>query len=1123
MTRQILSTPVALLCAAFLSISLVACSDDDASFTKEEAFLDAKKYSSVEELPACTDDLRGQVADVAGVYYACVPDSWMMLGEVVSGVCNIRACDAVLEGSNVFTITGRQVYTCRAGSWVDSRGKSFSDQDYINCFIGAMIQDTVASADSLTSCNTGREGALSVVMGGNLMACASKKWVDISDTVVSEKDLPKCSSNKKYVYVLSKVKAYECKDGVWYNGSAVVSSSSKTPGSSSSKVSSSSKESSSSKVSSSSKGNGSSSSKKPDSSSSISSSSKIVSSSSIDDGLTVRGICRPSVTTTEKGKTVTYSFYNLGGTPRTFNWIFGDVANPSQSNEVSPEVAFNHGGWHKAKLVVNEGMESQSDTVICSGVTVHGTPITGCECTTDAKFLVTSSPDYSKAEWIVTGCTGAEPFEYEWSNGGVGTDSVGIGSTSWIGEYAPYVTITNSDGEYMTPTCKTVGVAREMGFLCSLNGNVIDVIYQYGANNTLPAVDLSIVSGTYFSTEITMNATDKFDYYSAGEAYMYSRYTWYSGTTKVSYTLDDTLSPLLTYAVLFAGDTVCTLNRATCGPTDTSNVVLVGNEASWSLFVDGEPYSASSYEWKITDQDGVTESNLQSPTYTYSKKGTVSAALTVDKGEETETTLACADLTVAPSVTGCTCGNPTSGDIPNIEEEWDDYVMFDWKVTGCENEDELDYEWEVSGTRPDGSPVSKPEYGFSSYKTEASKSVYVPGTYTVKVTISNDYGAKQELTCGPAVVYGFSCQASAYYVNKGKNVTWSLSNADDYELETYLWTVTNTNGEVITTGTDASMETSFLVSGDVKASVVLNKGLDTEIAVSCPSVYVAKDPVGNCSCEGPTLLSSTNNVAEGSVVYQWRVTGCESPYSLPLTYDWSSGFTADPTDSSVVTKTFTMAGWATPSVVIENTDGNIDHPTCREATAYSATCGPNKSEITQGETVVWSYMFSYLPVDTYEWTITEGENEPEVISMIANPEMTPTATGVVNASVTFNKGDDEYEMVVNCSPLIVKDAPPGPPAIMGCSCGDPDPVPRQSAEDVFKFRWTVAGCTSAGAMPLTYTWSDDVTPDPDDPTVAIQVPEGPGTYGPTVTVVNTAGVSKEISCRQVNYSNNYSN
>ena len=81
----------------------------------------------------------------------------------------------------------------------------------------------------------------------------------------------------------------------------------------------------------------------------------------------------------------------------------------------------------------------------------------------------------------------------------------------------------------------------------------------------------------------------------------------------------------------------------------------------------------------------------------------------------------------------------------------------------------------------------------------------------------------------------------------------------------------------------------------------------------------------------------------------------------------------------------------------------------------------------------------------------------------------------------------------------------------------------KSAEDVFKFRWTVAGCTSAGAMPWTYTWSDDVTPDPDDPTVAIQVPEGPGTYGPTVTVVNTAGVSKEISCRQVNYSNNYSN
>lgn len=1117
MTRQILSTPVALLCAAFLTLSLVACSDDDASvYTKEVALLDAKKYGSLEELPACSEDLRGQVADVAGVYYACVPDSWMMIEEVVGGVCNIRACDAVLEGSNVFSITGRQVYTCRAGSWVDSHGKSFSDEEYIECFIGAMIQDTVASVDSLTSCNAGKEGALSVVMGGNLMACASKKWVGVSDTVVTEKELPTCSKSGKYVYVLSKVKAYECKDGVWYNGSIAVSSSSKTPGSSSSKVSSSSK------------GKDSSSSKKPESSASVSSSSKTESSSSkpIDDGTPVRGICKASVTTAQKGDAVTYSFYNLGGTPQTFNWIFGDVANPSQSDEVSPEVAFNHGGWHKAKLVVNEGMESESDTIVCTGVTVHGTPVTGCECSTDAKYIVTSAPDeYSKAEWTVTGCSGAGPFTYDWSSGGVGEDSVGVGTTSRTGDYAPYVVVTNSDGEYMTPICKNVFAFRGMSFSCELTGKTIKVFYESSANSSyIPSVDLSIVAGSHFSTDITMNATDKYDYYNADGSFMYSRYTWYSGITSASYTLDDTLSPYLTYAVLFAGDTMCTLSRATCGPTDTSNVVFKGEEASWTLFVDGKPSSASSYEWKITDQDGVTESsNLQSPTYTYSNAGTVSAALTVDKGEETETTLACADLTVAPSVTGCTCGNPTSGDIPNIDEEWDDYVMFDWKVTGCENEDELDYEWEVNGTRPDGSPVSDPEFGFSSYKTVASKSAYVPGTYTVKVTISNDYGAKQELTCGPAVVYGVSCQASANYVNKGKNVTWSLSNAGNYEPETYLWTVTNTNGEVITTGTDASMETSFLVSGDVNASVVLNKGLDTEIAVFCPSVYVAKDPVKNCSCEGPTLLSSTNNVAEGSVVYQWRVTGCESPYSLPLTYDWSSGFTADPTDPSVVTKTFTMAGWATPRVVIENTDGNIDYATCREATAYSATCGPNKSEITQGETVVWSYLFSYLPVDTYEWTITEGENEPEVISMIAYPEMTPTATGVVNASVTFNKGDDEYEMVVNCSPLIVKDAPPGPPAIMGCSCGDPDPVPRQSAEDVFKFRWTVAGCTSAGAMPLTYTWSDDVTPDPDDPTVAIQVPEGPGTYGPTVTVVNTAGVSKEISCRQVNYSNNYSN
>lgn len=1115
MKRRNLSTPVAFLCAAFLSISLIACGEDDASFTTKEILLDAKKYSSLEELPACSEELRGQVADVAGVYYACVPDSWTMLGEIVGGVCNIRACDAALEGSNVFTVTRRQVYTCRSGSWVDFRGEAFSDEDYVECFIAVMIQDTVASADSLKSCNIAREGSLSVVMGGDLMACASQKWVEVSDTVISENDLPTCSKNGMFAYVLSKVQAYECKDGVWYKGGEPVSSSSKTPGSSSSKG----------MDSSSSKGMDSSSSKTQDSSSSLSSSSEAVSSSSkpVDDGITVRGICKASVTEAQKGDKVTYSFYNMGGTPQTFNWIFGEAADPSQSSEASPEVSFNRGGWHKAMLIVNEGMKSQSDTVVCTGLTVRGTPISGCECTTDATIIALNSPDYLKAEWTVTGCTGSEPFTYEWSEGGVGDDSVGVGSTTWTGEYAPYVSVTNSDGEYMTPSCKKVGVVREMEFDCSLGKEKIDVFYRNGANAYLPSVDLSIVSGDSFSTKITMNASDKYDYYGSDDSYMYSRYVWYSNLTQATYTLDDSLSPLRTYAVLFAGDTVCTVSAVTCGPTDESNVVIKGDEASWSLFVDGKPYTASSYEWKITDQNGVTESGLENPTYTYSNEGTVSAVLTVNKGEDTETTLACADLMVAPAVTGCTCGAPTfSGGYPNIGEGQVDHVTFVWNVTGCENEDDLNYEWELNGLLPDSSAMENLEFGFSSFKTVANKTAYYPGTYMANVTVSNDYGSKQELSCGPAVVYGVDCQASADYVNKGGNITWTLSNAGNYEPETYLWTVMDKNGEVLATGTDASMVTRLLVTGDVQASVVLNKDLDTEIAVSCPSVYVAKEPLQNCSCKGPTLLSSVNNIAEGNVVYQWQIKGCISPYSLPLTYDWSSGFTVDPTDNSIVTKTFTEAGWATPTAVVENTDGSSDRLRCEEATAYNVTCAPKKSEITLGETVEWSFMVTYLPTDTYEWTFTEGENEPEVMSMVLNPQITPTATGVVNASVTLNEGDDEYEMVVNCAPLTVKEAPPAPPAITGCSCGDPDPVPRQSAEDVFMFRWSVVGCTSEGATPLEYTWSDDVTPDPDDATVAIQVPEGAGTYGPTVTVENTAGVSVEVACRQVTYSNNYS-
>lgn len=1110
MTRQILSTPVALLCAAFLSFSLVACSDDDASFTREEALLDAKKYGSLEELPACTDDLRGQVADVAGVYYACVPDSWTMVGEIVGGVCNIRACDAILEGSSVLTVTGRQVYTCRSGSWVDSRGKSFSDEDYIECFIGAMIQDTVASVDSLTSCNTGREGALSVVMGGNLMACASKKWVGVSDTVVSENDLPTCSKNGKFVYVLSKVKAYECKDGAWYNGTTVVSSSSKTPGSSSSKESSSSKG----KDSSSSKGNGSSSSKKPDSSSSISSSSKIVSSSSIDDGTTVRGICKASVTSAQKGEKVTYSFYNLGGTPKTFNWIFGDVADPSQSDEVSPEISFIRGGWHKAKLVVNEGMESQSDTVICTGVTVRGAPITGCECTTDATFIVVTSPDYSKAEWTVTGCTGSEPFTYEWSNGGVGDDSVGVGSYTWTGEYAPYVTITNSDGEYMTPSCKTVGAVREMYFDCSLSGKTIDVYYTDGANTYLPSVDLSIVSGTSFSTKITMNASDKYDYYSAGGAYMYTRYTWYRNMTKASYTLDDSLSPLRTYAVLFAGDTVCTVSRATCGPTDTSNVALMGNAASWSLFVDGEPNtSASSYEWKITDQDGVTESsNLQSPTYTYSKEGTVSATLTVDKGEETETILACADLNVVPDVTGCVCAGPklrTAGNNLALYAS----VVHQWWVTDCDNTgDELTFVWNLDYA---SYLHLDPDYSIADVFATGV------GTYAPTVAVSNEHGVTKTLTCSEAHTVNIKCAPSAYSGVVGESLTWSTSIYGDYEVSSYLWEFTDADGTLLASSDQASPEIILPKYSYMYGNLTLNKGLDDEMVLSCGSVFANARPLSGCTCGEPELLSNTNNIHnEGGVTYRWHVTGCDAGGALPLKYRWNGDYTPDQDDSSYSTHQFSSLNVVnSPSVWVENADGNGRTIYCSSASLMDAYCYPLLDSVIVGDSITWLFQvsatYSYS-LKSYDWTITDAENNVVTYDYIPvkNAYQTP---GIVNASVTFNAGtEDEFSLV--CSPLKVKPAAATPPSITGCVC-DGDVIPKTSPEEVSKLQWTVTGCMSEGATPLTYNWSNEVTPDPDDPTVATLVPPESGTYRPTVTVGNTAGVSLDVSCREWKYDN----
>ena len=1104
-TRSFLATFPHVLLVSFL---LIACGDDESSVSEKEGnSISAKKFASIDDLPECIDDYRGMVADVSGEYYACFSGGWLLLDKIVGGVCNIPACDDDREGMTSLTVSDGKVYRCKSGVWFGPDGKStFAESDFVECFISAVIQDTVISADFLKNCNTSREGSLSVV-GKDLVSCTSKEWVNVLDKVVSESDLPMCTENGNYVYVLSKGTAYECKDGVWYKGGKQVSSSSsKTSSSSSAKSSSDTKESSSSttKESSSSKTNGSSSSVKEGSSSSKKIDSSSSASTPVDDGTKVRGVCMASVKEATKSDEVTYTFYNLGGTPLTFNWIFDESASPKNSSSVSPVVKYAKGGLFKAELIVNEGLESASDTIVCTSVNVVGEPIKGCKCTPERlSMLVKDDSEIMPVEWTVTGCSGGAPFHYEWGDTPIRLDSFSTWLPPGLGSFAPSLTVYNSDGSTMEPVCTAVAVTGPLSFTCSMNASEFNMTYQGGANQDLASFYVNVVSDDGYSSIALMTPYSSYTSHDYYENKDYTRYRWIAGATGMKKIFDKEPSPLTTYTAIFDGDTLCKATRVSCGPTAASNRVIQDSSATWSVFVDNKPYSASSYNWRIEDGKSVFESTASNPKDVYNNVGTATARVTLNKGEKDEVTLSCSDLTVVPGVKGCTCTGPTyktsSNNISAIST-----VAAEWEISGCERRDDgLSYAWDF--TAGDRNIFLVPD------DTSARLYFNDAAIASPTATVSNRYGATQALTCPDAKAVKVTCAPSKEVGNIGESVTWSVSVEGEFEPSTYLWTFLDNNDDTMyTASTDATPETPLTKYPYLRAEVVLNQGLEDEYLISCPGVIVNKRPLTDCACGDPELLSESNNLAAGEVKYRWHVAGCETGGATPLTYTWSTDFTALESDESYANRSYTVFDNPVPVVTVTNSDGSYMTAYCEKAILMNAYCKPNREESEVGETVKWLFYFNtndsnFGGIESFKWTSTDYDGKT-VTADSANPEIQYSAQGEVTTSLVINEGL-ESEMTLACSTLTVL-----PKSITSCEC-DFDVT---SGPDGSVVTWTVSGCQAEELMPLTYEWSDIVTPDPDAPKSASATFTESGSYRPTVTVTTAQGVELATICTAVN-------
>ena len=724
-------TSLSIFFLASALVFLAACGDESSSETPNaDERIEAKQYKSLDELPTCTSELASSLVAVGSGYYACIAENWELMDELVNGVCNIMPCDNDNEGNWVYSHSDNKPYQCKSGTWKDPKGNTFDEDNFTACYMAALVQDTLSSKDSLKKCVANMEGQIFVV-GDDMLFCQSEKWETFTDRVVSEGDLPACTQNGN-TFVMNKMSLYQCKDGEWYNmGEQVSASPSGT--------------------------------EEPESSSQAASSSSEAESSSseiVDDGITVRGVCSVSARTVEKNKKVIFSLYNLGGTPITYNWnfthesILGDETQLITSTDMVPVKAFSSTGTVYAEFVVNKGLASESETIVCPPVRITGRQITGCKCSLDKEFgFYNEVSDFTAT---VSGCQGGDIFAYTTDEDFRDIDIADAGKSvsfrkpfSRKGDTAISVLVFN-DEEKLELQCPAFHVLDRMQANCRIstltNSDGVPTGYQISMSDLRYA---NPSGGHYYIEDYTSFPLhlDGTDGTSADMDYICSYSDTYQGRTtcmswsSTSISVPMTSNPLKTsYTLYLGGNQMCTVKPSvTCSPEKRS--MYKGDSTKWVVRGLGD-YKPTSYNWSFSVPTGdLVYKTDASPVTKGTHDGEIIGELVIDKGLETETSLFCSYVTVENHpITGCSCGYP---------ELLSDYsslaylssVSYRWTVSGCETEaEQLTYTWDEGYTADESNPA------------RATQAFTIDGTYTPYVNVTNEDGTNVEVKCKEGIV-----------------------------------------------------------------------------------------------------------------------------------------------------------------------------------------------------------------------------------------------------------------------------------------------------------------------------------------------------------------------------------
>ena len=219
-------------------------------------------------------------------------------------------------------------------------------------------------------------------------------------------------------------------------------------------------------------------------------SSMTVASSSSRGSSILNGACNATPTSVERGGSVTWKYVSLNSSLviESYEWTFDEGSSITTSKDATPSVSYAAKGSYGAMVVINKGLATEKEVKCQSKVEVTGIKVSGCTCTTPSTSVVVSSSKPKDVTWSVSGCTGAEPFTYAWAGGASGTEASASMTLKSVGTYAPTVTITNSDGMTMSPTCNSVSASELPGAACNVGE------HNYDANKA----SMSVVPGQTF-------------------------------------------------------------------------------------------------------------------------------------------------------------------------------------------------------------------------------------------------------------------------------------------------------------------------------------------------------------------------------------------------------------------------------------------------------------------------------------------------------------------------------------------------------------------------------------------------------------------------------------------------